>query len=71
MSTAHFDDEATVRILLAAAGLEPSPDEFRTLVEAYATYKEGIESLYKIPEARYESPGLIFDPDPVFADWAS
>jgi hypothetical protein len=63
--------ETTVRAFLAAAGLTPSEEEIATLVAQYPMHKAGIESLYAIPEARYESPALIFDPTPVFADWAS
>jgi hypothetical protein len=65
------DIRTTVSVLLAAAGLEPSPAEFQILLDAYPLHKRGIESLYAIPEARYEAPALIFDPTPVFADWAS
>jgi len=66
---AEEETQATVQTLLAIAGLSPSPEEVATLVDAYPTFKAGIESLYAIPEARYESPALIFDPTPVFADW--
>jgi len=63
------DTQLTVQTLLAIAGLNPSSDEVATLVDAYPTFKAGIESLYAIPEVRYEAPALIFDPTPVFADW--
>ena len=62
--------EATVRTLIAAAGLSPSEKELATLVAAYPDHKTGIESLYAIPEARYVAPALIFSATPVFADWA-
>ncbi len=65
------DAESTVRTLLAAAGLSPSEEEIAQMVAAYPDHKAGIESLYAIPAVRYESPGLIFSPTPVFADWAS
>jgi aspartyl-tRNA(Asn)/glutamyl-tRNA(Gln) amidotransferase subunit A len=64
------ESEVAVRTLLKAAGLSPSEDEIATLIAAYPAHKAGIESLYAIPEARYESPALIFNPTPVFADWA-
>lgn len=62
--------EATVRLLLAAAGLAPSEEEIAAFVVGYPRHKAGIESLYAIPEVRYESPALIFTATPVFADWA-
>lgn len=64
------DIEATVRTFLATAGLSPSEEEIAALVEVYPRHKAGIESLYAIPAARYESPALIFNPTPVFADWS-
>jgi hypothetical protein len=69
MSNVNIDAELTVRAMLTAAGLSPGPEEITSLVQAYARHKAGIESLYAIPETRYESPALIFDPTPVFADW--
>jgi hypothetical protein len=65
------DLRTTLSVLLNAAGLVPSEAEFQILLDAYPLHKEGIESLYAIPEARYEAPALVFDPTPVFADWAS
>jgi hypothetical protein len=62
--------EVTVRTMLAVAGLEPSEEEISALISAYPRHKAGIESLYAIPETRYESPALIFDPAPVFQDWS-
>jgi hypothetical protein len=64
------DVESTVRTLLAIAGLSPSDDEVATLVAAYPAHKQGIESLYAIPEVRYGAPGLIFTATPTFVDWA-
>jgi hypothetical protein len=64
------ESDMTVRQFLKAAGLSPSEDEIATLAAAYPAHKAGIESLYAIPEVRYESPALIFDPTPVFEDWA-
>jgi len=62
--------ENTVRCLLAEAGLAPSDAEVASLTRLYARHKAGIESMYAIPAARYESPALIFNPTPVFADWS-
>jgi len=70
VSEVAIDTDITVRTLLAAAGLTPSAEEIASLVDAYPRHKAGIESLYAIPETRYESPALIFNPTPVFADWS-
>jgi hypothetical protein len=68
--TEATDSRNTVAVLLAGAGLSPSAEEFEILANAYPQHKEGIESLYAIADVRYEAPGLIFDPVPVFADWS-
>jgi hypothetical protein len=69
---AHVDDmtEAMVRSALFAAGLSPSEEEIASLVEAYADYRAGIDSLYAVAETRYASPALTFSATPVFADWS-
>jgi hypothetical protein len=64
------DAEFTVRTLIGAAGLSPSDAEMAELVAAYPGFKDGIESLYAVPETRYASPGLTFTATPIFADWA-
>jgi hypothetical protein len=64
------DVESTVRTLLAVAGLTPSEPEIAVLVEAYPSLRAGVEKLHAVAEARYGSPALIFDPTPVFAEWA-
>jgi hypothetical protein len=61
--------DTAVRAMLAEAGLRPDEGEIQALVAAYPAFKEGIESLYAVEEARYESPALRFDPNPTFADW--
>jgi len=48
---------------------KPKAEEVAKLVEAYPLHKAGIESLYAVPETRYEVPGLIFSADPPFTDW--
>jgi hypothetical protein len=70
MENQMTETEVTVRMLMAAAGLAPSEEEMAALVASYPAHKAGIESLYAIPETRYESPALIFTATPVFADWA-
>ena len=47
-----------------------SEGEVASLVEAYADYRAGIDSLYALPETRYASPALTFSATPVFADWS-
>lgn len=63
------DAETTVRTMLDAAGLPASEEEIEGLVRAYPDFKAGIESLYAVTDARYESPAMHFDPDPTFEDW--
>jgi hypothetical protein len=63
------DDRAIVTTLLGQAGLPASPDEIDGLAGAYRRLKAGVESLYAVADARYESPCLTFNPDPTFADW--
>lgn len=65
-----INDETTVRALLAASKLSPSDEEVAQLLAQYQARREGIELMHAVPEARYESPGLIFTATPVFADWA-
>jgi hypothetical protein len=64
------DPRSSVTAGLSEAGLAPSAAELDTLVEAYPAFKEGIESLHAVADARYEAPALVFDPARVFADWA-
>jgi hypothetical protein len=64
------DTPTILAVLLGRAGLRPSPEEFKILLDAYPLHKEGIESLYAIEDVRYEAPALVFDPTPVFADWS-
>jgi hypothetical protein len=58
-----------VRTLLGEAGLPASPEEIERLAASYVELRAGIESLYAVDEAKYESPGLHFNPDPTYADW--
>ena len=63
-------DEATVDVLLAAAGLDPSPEERTAFVTSYALIKTMTDMLWQVDEARYESPCQVFEPEPRFVDWA-
>jgi hypothetical protein len=68
-STPRMDDESTVRTLLAVAGIPVPEDEIASVVVEYGRLKTMIATLHAVEEARYESPGLHFDPAPIFADW--
>lgn len=63
------ESRTIVTTLLGEAGLPASPEEIDQLAEAYVGLRADIESLYAVAEAKYESPGLHFNPDPTFADW--
>jgi hypothetical protein len=65
------DVENTVTVMLAAGGLAPNAEERAVIIGAYPMLKAAVESLYVMPGVRYEAPGVVFDADPVFADWAS
>ena len=63
------DAETAVTTLLREAGLPASAEEIAALAAAYPAFKQGIESLYAVADARYESPALHFEVSPVFGDW--
>jgi hypothetical protein len=71
MTIASFTpaDEATVRALLAAAAIPASEEEILAFAGDYPRLKGMVELLHAVPEARYESPGLHFNPTPKFAEW--
>ncbi|HEY6624897.1 MAG TPA: hypothetical protein VIX85_13735 [Acidimicrobiales bacterium] len=62
-------DEVTVRAMLAAAGIPATEEEIITFVEDYPRLRGMVDMLHAVPEARYEAPGLLFDPTPTFAEW--
>lgn len=64
-----MDVAVTVRALLDAAGLAPSDEEVAELEREYLIVRQMVALLYSADTTRYESPGLIFDPDPQFAEW--
>jgi hypothetical protein len=68
--TSPPDGASTIRAMLQQAGLSPSETEIAALAEQHAALKSGIELLYAIPAVRYESPALIFDAAPRFAEWS-
>jgi len=63
------DTEATVRALVAAAGLSPSEAEMAALIAGYPELRSRMDTMHALTEARYESPSLVFDPEPTFAEW--
>jgi hypothetical protein len=69
VDTPTFTDEATVRAMLAAAGIPATEEEIITFVEDYPRLRGMVAMLHAVPEARYEAPGLLFDPTPTFAEW--
>jgi hypothetical protein len=54
------DPAVLVPALLQAAGLAPSEEEVAAMVAAFPGRAAAIESLYAVPETRYEEPGLVF-----------
>jgi hypothetical protein len=58
-----------VKAMLAAAGLVPTQSELSQIVTMYEGLKPRIEALYAVPEARYESPALVFAPRPKLGSW--
>jgi hypothetical protein len=63
------DPQVIVKLMLDRAGLPVSEAELAKLTDAYSQQQAGIESLYKVEAARYESPCLHFTATPTFADW--
>jgi hypothetical protein len=62
-------DEATVRTLLAVAGIPATEEAILAFAQDYPRLRGMVELLHAVPEARYEAPGLLFDPTPTFAEW--
>ncbi|MGW0330228.1 hypothetical protein [Nocardia sp. NPDC003183] len=54
------DYAVLVPTLLQAAGITVSPDELAIMIATSPGRAAAIESLYRVPEARYEEPSLIF-----------
>jgi hypothetical protein len=51
--------DMTVRMLLKAGGMNLTEEQIEGYKRIYPTLRAGADSLY-IPEARYESPALIY-----------
>lgn len=59
----------TVDVMLASAGISPTADDREMMLEIYAVCRPGIEAMYALPEARYESPALVFQAEPKLDEW--
>jgi hypothetical protein len=70
MPLPELDAETIIRLRLAETKLPARDDEIADLVAAYPQHRAMIDLLYSVPEAKYEAPALLFNPLPVFADWA-
>jgi hypothetical protein len=64
-----MDIPTLVRGLLDAAGYEPPAEEVAELEREYGVLRQMVQMLHAVDSVRYESPALIFDPDPDFAEW--
>jgi hypothetical protein len=54
---------------MAAAGLDPPPDERRAILEMYAGLESAIEALHALEAARVEAPALTFSARPPDPGW--
>jgi hypothetical protein len=52
--------ETIVRSLLATAGLKLTEEQIAGFVRVYPTLRAQADSLYAIPEVRYEEPAVTF-----------
>jgi hypothetical protein len=55
------DPTATVKVLLEAAQLKVSDEEFERFVKVYPELRAQADALY-MPELEHEAPALAFDP---------
>jgi len=54
--------EETVRVMLAAAGITPTDEEFATFVADYPLHRSKLDTLYTVPTIKEEEPQTIFSP---------
>lgn len=54
--------ETTITVMLEAAGLTVSPEEFQTFVDAYPAHRVALDKLYSVPMVKEEEPQLVFSP---------
>jgi hypothetical protein len=52
--------EATVRNLLAAAGMSLPDDKVEMYVRIYPRLRAAADALFDIPEVRYQQPAVIY-----------
>jgi hypothetical protein len=63
------DDEMVVRALVRNVGVPATETEIAIIVNGYGHLRGMIELLYAVPEARFVSPGLHFDPTQTLTEW--
>jgi hypothetical protein len=54
--------EESVQVMLAAAGLTVSDEEFAQFVADYTKHRADLDALYAVPMVKEEEPQLIFSP---------
>lgn len=69
MDADRTGDEATVRAMLSAAGLQVGEDAVQRLVASHANLRAAIDAVWAVSETRYVSPSLIFRADVPAAEW--
>ena len=62
--TEASDVEDLVRSQFATIGIEPSEEELKQFAASYPAIRRMADLLHAVGEARYESPGLHFNPTP-------
>ncbi|WP_432492758.1 hypothetical protein [Kineococcus auxinigenes] len=56
------DPKTSVEVLLAAAGLTVTPEEFDAIVRSYPDVRAQIDAMYAVPMLKEEEPQLVFTP---------
>lgn len=59
-NTTEIDVERRVRDLLTEAGFTLTEEQIAIFVDAYPALHAGADSLFAVPEARYEEPAVIY-----------
>lgn len=63
------DQHRFVDVMLESAGISLTAEDREGLLAMYAVCRPGIQAMYALPEARYESPALVFQAQPKLANW--
>jgi len=63
------NDEATVRALLAAAGISPPDDEVEVMIQMYPALRASADALYTLEAARFLPAYLPTDANLSNSDW--